>query len=99
MRIGQSFLPNRVVVFSARLSTTDSVARHARGFSMIRLPIALLILGVAAVGGCATCSQVYDYCPPTFTEHGICDPMARANSVLSPPLPIASGAMVDGAVY
>ena len=61
---------------------------------MIRLSIALLILVLVAAGGCATCSQVYDDCRPTFTEHGICDPMARANSILSAPLPVASGGTV-----
>ncbi len=60
---------------------------------MNRLLLTLLALGLATFGtGCAMCSQTYDYCPPTFTGDGCgaCDPMARANSVLSSPLPLAS---------
>ncbi len=64
---------------------------------MTRLLLGLLVLGLAAAGaGCTTCSQAYDYCPPTFTGDGCgpCDPMARANSILSAPLPITSGGTV-----
>ena len=64
---------------------------------MNRLLLTLLALGLATCGaGCAMCSQAYDYCPPTFTGDGcgVCDPMARANSVLSSPLPPAAGGTV-----
>ena len=64
---------------------------------MNRLLLMLLALGLATFGmGCAMCSPAYDYCPPTFTGSGVCDPMARANSVLSSPLPLAShGAVIS----
>ncbi len=57
----------------------------------MRIALGLLALCVlAANSGCGMCSQAYDYCPPTFTGDGcgVCDPMARANSILSPPLPL-----------
>ncbi len=71
---------------------------------MTRLLLGLLLLGVAIAGtGCAMCSNVYDDCPPTAAADGCgtCDPMARANSVLSPPLPLAGDGMVvsEGEVY
>ena len=56
----------------------------------------LLILFVLCLGiggsGCAMCSNAYDDCPPTFHGDGCgaCDPMARSNSILSTPLPVAT---------
>ena len=64
---------------------------------MMRVLLGLLALGLATAGtGCGMCSQAYDYCPPTFTGDGcgVCDPMARANSILSTPLPIGTGKTV-----
>ena len=61
---------------------------------MNRLLLTLLALGLATFSmGCAMCSQEYDYCPPTLIHHGCgtCDPTARANSILSTPLPLARG--------
>lgn len=71
---------------------------------MTRLLFGLLLLGVGAAGtGCTMCSHVDDYCPPTVASDGCgtCDPMARANSVLSPPLPLAGDETVvtEGEVY
>ena len=64
---------------------------------MMRVLLGLLALGFVAAGtGCGMCSQAYDYCPPTFTGSGcgVCDPMARANSILSTPLPLGTREMV-----
>ncbi|MDZ7620492.1 MAG: hypothetical protein U1E05_26110 [Patescibacteria group bacterium] len=64
---------------------------------MMRFLLGLLALCLVASGlGCGMCSQAYDYCPPTFVgdECGVCDPMARANSILSTPLPLATGETV-----
>ncbi len=71
---------------------------------MTRLWLGLFLLSLAVAGtGCAMCSNVYDYCPPTIAADGCgaCDPMARANSILSPPLPLAAGGTVvtEGEVY
>lgn len=54
--------------------------------------------------GCAMCASPYDYCGPTFSagegceacDHcAVCDPLARAGSVLSPPLSY-QGAIIEG---
>ena len=45
-----------------------------------------------AATGCTMCDHPYDYCGPTFTgECGqTCNPLARAGSVLSPPIEITT---------
>ncbi len=56
---------------------------------MVRYAIIFMMLAtMAVVSGCAMCASPYDYCGPTFTmEPGqSCNPLARANSRLSPPL-------------
>jgi hypothetical protein len=53
---------------------------------------------LAAAGGCSMCDHPYDYCGPTFTgECGqTCNPLARAGSILSPPIGITtSGAAIS----
>ena len=50
-----------------------------------------LLASVLATLGCAMCASPYDYCGPTHSggecgDCGMCDPMARAGSVLSPTL-------------
>jgi len=61
---------------------------------MIRLAcaVALSALVLSSVG-CTMCQHPYDYCGPTFSGNNCvpCDPMARAGSGLSPPVPITSG--------
>ncbi len=71
---------------------------------MTRLLFALMALScLAAVTGCTMCSHVYDDCPPTFGGGGCgtCDPLARANSVLSTPLAVSYGspAVGEGEVF
>lgn len=48
-----------------------------------RLSAAVALLAVALAAGCTICSAPYDYCGPTFTGHGPCDPNARAGSILA----------------
>jgi hypothetical protein len=47
---------------------------------------------LAAAAGCTMCDHPYDYCGPTFTgECGqTCNPLARAGSILSPPVEITT---------
>jgi len=49
----------------------------------------LTLTGLTAASGCRMCAHPYDECGPTFMgECGpvVCNPYARAGSVLSPPL-------------
>jgi hypothetical protein len=47
---------------------------------------------LAAAAGCTMCDHPYDYCGPTYTgECGqTCNPLARAGSILSPPVDITT---------
>jgi hypothetical protein len=63
---------------------------------MIRTLVTVVLLGLAASAvGCRMCAHPYDYCGPTFSGQcgETCNPMARAGSVLSPPLPVPGAAM------
>ena len=43
---------------------------------------------LAVSAGCSMCSHPHDYCGPTFDRGSdqSCDPIARAGSILSPPI-------------
>ena len=49
----------------------------------------LTLAGLTAATGCRMCAHPYDYCGPTYLgdcSDVVCNPLARAGSVLSPPL-------------
>ncbi len=67
--------------------------RHSSGVGLMsRTLLAWSLVGlITAAAGCKMCAHPYDYCGPVVGPCQSCNPIARAGSILSPP--------IDGASY
>ena len=65
---------------------------------MVRTVLALSVVALITVAaGCTMCAHPYDYCGALYTGKCgpvVCDPTARAGSVLSPPMYPAYGPQI-----
>ena len=86
---------NRGIV---RQKTRPQGTRPRGKFSMRRIFLILTLASLTAAAGCRIPPDPFDECGPTYTGEcgtAVCDPYARAGSVLSPPLNPTEGPMMQ----